>query len=562
MFDSLVWQQILSQFHFIRPWWLVGFIPLGFLLWLRWRDEDKPQWAEVLPEHLRKVLTLGEHGWKKQLPLKVLALCISIGLLICAGPTWQREASPFGEDKAEMVVVLDNSESMLETDLPPSRLERAKQKIRDLLALRAGGKTGLVVYAGSAHTAMPLTQDSAVFTPFLTAISPDIMPEAGKFADKALPIIDQLLKGKLGGTVLLVTDGVTPQAIDAYAQFFQDKPYQLLILAAGNPDLVVNDPIDMNSLKALASETNGRLVMASVDDSDLKTLNNAIKRNMQINGESAMPWKDMSHPLIVVLTILTLLWFRKGWLVQWCLIGALSLSFLPLPAQASVYLQAKKPAATQKITTWQRVSQWWVDLWLTPDQQGQWLFNDLKYLEAAKHFNDPMRKGIAYYYASEFKLAQAEFIEANSDVSLYYAASALAHQREYVAARNLLRQLAAKEDIAPRLLKDIQHNLQVINNIVEDVNRMSQSQAGSAEGPEASKELGDQPQTGEGAEEQVSAQVMEKETLNAEQILGSDELADKWLKKVDADPKSFLARKFMLQLQQPSVSSENEEVPE
>lgn len=555
MFDSLVWQQLLGQFHFIRPWWLLGFLPLGMLWFLRWRNEQQPQWADVLPEHLRKVLTIGEHGWKKQLPLKALALCIAIGVLICAGPTWQREASPFGEDKAEMVVVLDNSESMLETDLPPSRLERAKQKIRDLLTLRAGGKTGLVVYAGSAHTAMPLTQDSAVFTPFLTAISPNIMPEAGKFADKALPIIDQLLKGKLGGTVLLVTDGVTPQAIEAYATFFQNKPYQLLILAAGNPELVVNNPIDMRSLETLASETGGRLVTTSVDDSDLQELNRAIERHMQLNGESAMPWKDMSHPLIIVLAALTLLWFRKGWLVQWCLIGALSLSFLPLPAQASVYSQAEKVPATQHITTWQRVSQWWIDLWLTPDQQGQRYFNDLNYLEAAKHFNDPMRKGIAYYYASEFKLAQSEFIEANSDLGWYYAASALARQREYVAARNLLRQLSEKPDIDPRLLKDIQNNLQVMESIVEDVNRTSESQTGSLDGPEESKELGNQPKTGDGAEEQVSSQLMKKETLNAEQILGSDELADKWLKKVDADPKHFLSRKFMLQLQQPAPSA-------
>lgn len=56
-----------------------------------------------------------------------------------------------------MLVVLDSSDTMLETDVAPSRLERAKHKIRDLLALRSGGSTGLLVFAGSGHTAMPLT---------------------------------------------------------------------------------------------------------------------------------------------------------------------------------------------------------------------------------------------------------------------------------------------------------------------------------------------------------------------------------------------------------------------
>ncbi len=99
-------------------------------------------------------LTIGETGWRKQLPLKLLMVIVTIAIIICAGPTWQREASPFGEDKASMLVVLDNSDSMLAKDLPPSRLERSKQKIRDLLMAYKGSNTGLVVYAGSAHVAM------------------------------------------------------------------------------------------------------------------------------------------------------------------------------------------------------------------------------------------------------------------------------------------------------------------------------------------------------------------------------------------------------------------------
>lgn len=557
MFDSLLWQQIISQFHFIRPWWLMGFIPFFIIIFLRWHYEAKAEFSNILPKHLQDALTIGEKGWKKHLPLKLLSLSIAIGLIVCAGPTWQKEASPFGEDKASMVVVLDNSQSMLEKDLPPSRLERSKQKIRDLLDLRAGGKTGLVVYAGSAHTAMPLTQDNDVFAPFLAAISPEIMPEAGKFADKALPVIDQLLDGTLGGTVLLVTDGVTPKAIDSYQQFFKDKPYQLLVLAAGNPDVKTNNPIDMKSLNELVDKTNGKLITISVDNSDLQTLNNAIERNMQINGESDMPWKDMSHPLIILLAVLLLFWFRKGWLVQWCLVAVLFSGITPQHAHASVSLKADEDKPSVELTIWDKFSQSWMDLWLTPDQQGQRLFNQLNYLEAAKHFDDPMRKGIAYYYAMEYKLAQTEFIEADSDLGLYYAASALARQREYIAAKNLLTQLSKKEGLPEELQRNIAHNLKVIQTIVDDVNRMSKSQVGTPDGPGSSRELGDEPQTGDGAEEEASQLQTVKEELTAEQILGSSELADKWLKKVEADPKVFLSRKFMLQLQQGSAVLDN-----
>ena len=561
MLDSLVLQQVFTQFHFIRPLWLLAFIPMFFLLWLRWREETKPSWKDVLPEHLRNALTIGERGWRKQLPLKLLMVIVAIAILICAGPTWQREASPFGEDKASMLVVLDNSETMLLKDLPPSRLERSKQKIRDLLAARNGGNTGLVVYSGSAHVAMPVTQDSKVFEPFLAAITPEIMPVAGKIAETALPLIEQQLNSEPGSTVLLVTDGVNPATIKAYETFFNDKPYQLLILAAGNRDIVSDNPVDLSALNDLASATGGRVIEVTVDDADIQALNRAVERNMQLNGESAMPWKDMGYGLLFPIALIMLLWFRKGWLVQWCVVGVLVTgSFYSNPTMAEpVKLTAEKPVQIEDVTAWDKASQWWWDLWLTPDQQGQHLLNQQEYLEAAKHFQDPLRKGVAYYYAREFKLAHSAFLQTKTDLGVYYSATALARQREYLAARDLLKSLLEKPDLDSELAEKVEHNLSVFNGIVEEVNRMSESQAGTTDGPEESFELDeDKPRTGDGAEEETVAELMLKETLNANEILGSQELADKWLKRVEADPKYFLKAKFQIQLREPQIDVEQE----
>ncbi|ANQ24076.1 hypothetical protein BA893_20875 [Vibrio natriegens] len=566
MFDSLSLMQFFTQFHFIRPLWLLALIPMVFLIWLRWHEESKPSWKDILPDHLREVLTIGEHGWRKQLPLKLLMVNVFIAILICAGPSWQREASPFGEDKASMLVVLDNSDSMLQKDLPPSRLERSKQKIRDLLAARNGGKTGLVVFAGTAHVAMPITQDSAVFDPFLAAIDPEIMPVKGKLAEQALPLIGQQLQGLAGSTVLLVTDGVNPATISKYEDYFADKPYQLLILAAGNPDIVSNNPIDLDSLQTLASKTDGRLVEVSVDNTDIQQLSRYVERNMQLNGESSMPWKDMGYVLLFPIALIMLIWFRKGWLVQWCLIAMVSGSVM-MPGEVmaeNVSLKAEEPQVVQKVTTFDKAAQWWWDLWLTPDQQGQRLFNKQEYIAAAKQFSDPLRKGTAYYYASEFELAHSAFLEMQNDPSeevrdfgLYNAASALARQREYLAARDLLQSLANKSTLSQALRPDVEHNLKVIGGIVEDINQMSESQAGTEQ--EMSTELGDNPQTAEGAEEQTSQEMMIKETLSAADIFGNQEVADKWLKRVESDPGDFLRAKFQIQLNSPSASGTTDE---
>ncbi|BDR16154.1 VWA domain-containing protein [Vibrio sp. STUT-A11] len=562
MFDSLSLTQFFTQFHFIRPLWLLALIPMVFLIWLRWHEESKPSWKDILPDHLREVLTIGEHGWRKQLPLKLLIVNVFIAILICAGPSWQREASPFGEDKASMLVVLDNSDSMLQKDLPPSRLERSKQKVRDLLASRQGGKTGSVVFAGTAHVAMPITQDNAVFDPFLAAIDPEIMPVKGKLAEQALVLIDQQLQGLAGSTVLLVTDGVNPATISKYEDYFADRPYQLLILAAGNPDIVSNNPIDLDSLQTLASKTGGRLIEVSVDNTDIQQLSRYVERNMQLNGESSMPWKDMGYALLFPIALIMLIWFRKGWLVQWCLIAMVSGS-LAMPSEVkaeNVSIKAEEPQVVQQVTAFDKAAQWWWDLWLTPDQQGQRLFNKQEYLAAAKQFSDPLRKGTAYYYASEFELAHSAFLEMQNDPSedvrdfgLYNAASALARQREYLAARDLLQSLASKTTLSQALRPDVEHNLKVIGGIVEEINQMSESQAGTEQ--EMSTELGDNPQTAEGAEEQTSQEMMIKETLSAADILGNQEMADKWLKRVESDPKDFLRSKFQIQLNSLSTSN-------
>ncbi|KLV04019.1 hypothetical protein ABT56_15435 [Photobacterium aquae] len=560
MFDSQGIQAFISQFHFIRPYWLLALLPMYAVFYWRWREESQPSWQDVLPAHLRRALTLGEQGWRKQLPLKVLALIMTLAIVLCAGPTWQREASPFGEDKAAMLVVLDNSESMLQTDLAPSRLERSKQKIRDLLALRDGGKAGLVVYAGTAHMAMPVTQDSRVFAPFLAAITPEIMPVEGKSAEQALPLVAEQLQGTPGSTVLLVSDGANQSTIDAYREYFANNPYQLLTLAAGNPDVTSSDPINMKALGDLASASDGRLVTMTVDGSDVEALNRYIERNMQLNGESAMPWRDMGYSLLIPIAVILLLWFRRGWLVQWSWVAMVSLSLLlsamfsasilyaPAVNAQPVEMKAKQTDPVETLTALDKATQWWWDLWLTPDQQGQWLFNKSEYLAAGQHFDDPLRKGIAYYYAGEFKLAHTAFIQADSDRGQYYAASALARQREYLAARDLLKSMLDKPGLAPELKRDVAHNYRVLSGIVDDINQFSESQAGSSDGPEQSFELGDEPRTADGADEKTSAELMVKEHLSASELLGSDDLADKWLKRVEADPKYFLKAKFQLQL--------------
>jgi Ca-activated chloride channel family protein len=155
---------------------------------------------------------------------------------------------------------------------------------------------------------------------------------------------------------------------------------------------------------------------------------------------------------------------------------------------------------------------------------------------------------VAYYYGAEFALAQSAFLQADTEQALLYAGNALARQREYLAARRLFQQLA--DDAQDRAVRHAAaQNYKVMSGIVDEINRASQSQTGTPDGPDHSRELPEnEPRTAEGAEEKVAAALMERETLTADQILANPAQAEKWLRRVESDPADFLQAKFRLQL--------------
>ena len=125
--------EALSYFHFLRPWWLILIPVIGFLWWrIRpHRGTEGGQTAGLAP-HLAQALQVGTNASRRVLPIDGVALG---GLLLAvAGPAWDRIPNP-------LVVVLKVTESMEMSDLAPSRLERARFKVLDLVEARAGART-------------------------------------------------------------------------------------------------------------------------------------------------------------------------------------------------------------------------------------------------------------------------------------------------------------------------------------------------------------------------------------------------------------------------------------
>ncbi|MDX2321182.1 MAG: hypothetical protein QNK26_11375, partial [Moritella sp.] len=180
------------------------------------------------------------------------------------------------------------------------------------------------------------------------------------------------------------------------------------------------------------------------------------------------------------------------------------------------------------------------DLWLTRDQQGQILFNLGYYPKASVTFDDTRWQAYSMYGAEQFEQSATLYNQYTKPDDVLARANALAHDRRYVKARNIYQSILEKDGNNKAAL----NNIKIVQAIIDDVNRLSESQ--KAENGDSSKELGDEPQTGDGADKK-EARKQEAEQLSAEQLLLDPKLNEMWLRQVQKDPARFLAQKFYMQ---------------
>lgn len=538
----------LEYFHFLRPAWGLLIIPWAFVfLMLNKRESDKDMFGGIIAPHLLEHLRLRQYRTSWANPRSFTKVIFLLLLVVLMGPSWRQQFSPLIQDDAALVILLDASASMSQRDIQPSRLQRAKQKIGDLLALRPDKQAALIVYAGSAHTVLTLTADQSILTQYLAAIGPDIMPRPGKFPEYALKNVDEVLQQSSSpATVILITDGLGANSEAGFAQYFSSKPHQLLVLGIGTdssdsnsktPDDLI--PLEEDALQSLASAAGGRYLDLTVNDSDVKRIDRLVDSHYLVTEDSALPWLDSGYILVFPAMALFLMWFRRGWTLNWVWLLA------PL-----LFLNGAPPAMAQA----PKDNHWFADLWLTGDQQGRLLMQFDHYADAARRFDDPMWKGLAYYYAEEFMQAAEYFSRSDNDAALFNEANARSHARDYVRAVARYDRLLAR---SPNYPGAAANRLQV-QTLIDETNLLSESQ--QEEAGVSGEELepgGDDAIPAQGAEE-IQLKQLEIAQLTAEQILQDPATSEMWLRSVQHDPANFLAIKFTMQLMQLETPAEQE----
>ncbi|MDF1514523.1 MAG: VWA domain-containing protein [Anaerolineae bacterium] len=149
-------------------------------------------------------------SWRKR-RIKIALQLLSLALIILAAarPQWGTQVSVKVQEGVQVLVVLDVSSSMLAEDIKPSRLERAKLTISELMARLGGNELGLVIFSGAAFVQFPVTADFYTARSFLSSVGPTSISRPGTALEQALSValdsfVDQRASSRV---ILLLTDG-------------------------------------------------------------------------------------------------------------------------------------------------------------------------------------------------------------------------------------------------------------------------------------------------------------------------------------------------------------------
>lgn len=496
--------QLLTNFHFLRPLWLLAMVPAGLLGAALWRRHGQASgWQTAIDRQLLPHLLDSGQGKQQGWLFILLTMAWLLACLALAGPVWEKLPQSVQRKEDALILIQDLSLSMYAQDLSPNRLTRAQHKLLDLLRARKEGSTALVVYAGEAHIVCPLTNDSRTIAALVPALSPGIMPSFGSNAQEAVAMALQLLNngGLSQGKILLMTDEVTPDDITAIAKLLTGKNVTLAVMGigseAGGPipksdggflqddkGTIVVPRLDPALLQELANKTGGRYRDISLTDDDITYL--LADGGGIPGGESYRQverqfdqWQEQGHWLVLLILPLAALACRRGWLLMLVLVLGLW----------SSECQAMN----------------WQDLWLTKDQQGARALAQGDPEKAAALFAAPPWQGIAQYRAGNYSEAASAFSSSSSAEARYNEGNALARAGK-------LPEAAKAFDQALQLdpeLDDARFNKELIEKLLKQ-QQQDQQQANKEQKPDEQQQ--DQQDQASGDQQEQAGQPKEQDS--------------------------------------------------
>ncbi len=296
---------------FLLPEFLILFILLPILIWYRKKNENGGYYP---PNFLmiQYIKTPYKIRIMRVLEYAIIWLCI----LLLAKPVIPYGKEFIKKDGIDIAFVLDISQSMLEKDMNPNRLEKAKEVLKGFIGKLVSDRVSIVIFAGKPFVSSPLSFDYSAIIHSINLISTDSIHQripwlsGTAIGDALLLAYDNLEKWQIqekkrDQVIILLSDGEANIGInpDVIGKMLAEKNIPILGIGIGNEKKI--DP----SIRTLSETTKGKYYSANNDsmlENVFKQLETYTKQS--IESEELKLYKDITAYGLIFLIILIILY--------------------------------------------------------------------------------------------------------------------------------------------------------------------------------------------------------------------------------------------------------------
>ena len=219
----------------IYLWMLLIITILVLVRFIVWRKR-KRNLRKFGDSSLLKEMMPDVSKYRPTIKFCLLLSAITILIFMIARPQVGSKISHEKREGIEVLIALDISNSMLAQDVIPSRLEKSKLLIEDLVDHFTNDKVGLVVFAGDAFVQLPITNDYVSAKMFLQNINPSLITTQGTDLARAISLSQSCFTQRehIGRAIIVITDGEDHEggALEAAREAYK-KGINVFILGVG-----------------------------------------------------------------------------------------------------------------------------------------------------------------------------------------------------------------------------------------------------------------------------------------------------------------------------------------
>lgn len=269
--------------------YLLIIIPILVLIYLYiqfWKRKKQREFGDL---DLVKKLSPEKSVFKPALKFTIVLLALAALVIGLVNPKIGTKMETVKREGIDIVFAVDVSKSMLSEDVAPSRLEKSKQIVSQIINNLGSDRIGIVAYAGTAFPVLPITTDYSVAKMFLQGMSPDMVSSVGTSLEDAIKLSETYFdkKSKTNKLLIMISDGEDHEGgTDDAAEQANKAGIKIITIGIGTEK---GGPIPLKRngiIESFKRDQNDEVVITKLNQESLREIAKATKGGYVYGGNT------------------------------------------------------------------------------------------------------------------------------------------------------------------------------------------------------------------------------------------------------------------------------------